>query len=323
MIERNFEYIETNGVTLRTVVEGSGPLVIMTHGWPQCWYLWRHMIDPIVAAGYRVAVPDMRGYGGSSCPENVDAYNIRELTADVVGIATALGEEQFILVGHDWGCIVAWYTALMYPNQCKAVLGLSVPFWRVGEEIANPPGKDDALWYVRYMIENPGRAEAEFEEDLERTLLSIHHTVSGEADQTAFFKQFDMPKTAKLLDAFKMPEKLPGFMTREDLDYYIECYKTSGFRGPFNWYRNFPTMAAITPELQTKKISQPAAFVCGAKDVTLLFYPDWRPEFEASFDDLRFIDLIEGAGHWIQLEKPMQTAEQILRFLKNIEENPG
>ena len=68
MINRNFEMIQTNGVRLRTVVEGDGPLVILLHGWPQCWYLWRHQIDPLVAAGYRVAVPDQRGYGGSECP---------------------------------------------------------------------------------------------------------------------------------------------------------------------------------------------------------------------------------------------------------------
>ena len=87
MINRNFEMIQTNGVRLRTVVEGDGPLVILLHGWPQCWYLWRHQIDPLVAAGYRVAVPDQRGYGGSECPPNISDYNIRTLAADVAGIA--------------------------------------------------------------------------------------------------------------------------------------------------------------------------------------------------------------------------------------------
>jgi pimeloyl-ACP methyl ester carboxylesterase len=297
-------------------------LVIMTHGWPQCWYLWRHMIDPVVAAGYRVAVPDMRGFGASSCPPNVDDYNIRKLTADVAGIATALGEENFISIGHDWGCLVAWYTALSYPQRCKAVLGLSVPFWRIGADTVNPPGKDDALWYIRYFIENPGTAEAELEADLERTLLGIHYAVSAEGGQMAFFKQLELPKTAKLLEAFPVPDKLPGFMTREDLDYYVEEYRTSGFRGSLNWYRNMPTMASSTPELQTKNISQPAAFVCGAEDPTLMFDPEWRKTFVPSFDDLRFIELIDGAGHWVQVEKPKQTAEQILRFLKSVRDNP-
>ena len=95
--------IETNGVTLRTVVEGNGPLVILLHGWPQCWYLWRHQIEPLVAAGYRVAVPDQRGFGGSSKPEPVEAYAIPVLCDDVVGLAAALGAHEFTLIGHDFG----------------------------------------------------------------------------------------------------------------------------------------------------------------------------------------------------------------------------
>ena len=151
-MNRNFEMIETNGVTLRTVVEGEGPLVVLLHGWPQCWYLWRHQIDPIVAAGFRVAVPDQRGYGGSSCPEDVSSYNIRNLAADVAGIAAALGHEEFTVIGHDWGCLVAWNTALLHEDTCTAVMGLSVPLWRVGPEIVNPEGADD-----RFCSGRPGR----------------------------------------------------------------------------------------------------------------------------------------------------------------------
>ena len=133
MIKRNFKMLETNGVVLRTVVEGDGPLVILLHGWPQSWYLWRHQIDPLVAAGYKVAVPDQRGYGGSSCPHEVSQYDILKLTADVDGIRAALGYDTFKLIGHDWGCVVAWNTALLYEKTCSAVMGLSVPFWRMGE----------------------------------------------------------------------------------------------------------------------------------------------------------------------------------------------
>ena len=87
--------LETNGVTLRTVVEGDGPLLVLLHGFPQCWYLWRNQIDPLVEAGYKVAVPDQRGYGGSSCPPEVSDYNIRELAADVAGLPSALGYDEF------------------------------------------------------------------------------------------------------------------------------------------------------------------------------------------------------------------------------------
>ena len=86
MPNRELQRIETNGVTLETVVEGDGPLVILLHGWPQCWYLWRHQIDPIAEAGFRVAVPNQRGFGGSSAPKDPSAYNVRELAADVVSV---------------------------------------------------------------------------------------------------------------------------------------------------------------------------------------------------------------------------------------------
>lgn len=107
MKERTFQQIETNGIRLRTVVEGKGPLVILLHGFPQCWYLWRHQIDPLVNAGFQVAVPDQRGYGGSDRPPEIEAYDITHLTNDVVGIADTLGHEKFYLVGHNWGAIVA------------------------------------------------------------------------------------------------------------------------------------------------------------------------------------------------------------------------
>lgn len=322
MIHRNFQYIETNGVRLRTVVEGAGPLVIMVHGWPQCWYLWRHMIDPVVAAGYRVAVPDMRGFGASSCPSEISAYGIRNLSADLAGIATALGEEHFILVGHDWGCIVTWHSALLYPQRCTAVLGLSVPFWRMGPETVNPPGHDDDFWYMRYFQE-PGVAEAELGADPRRTLLSVHYAVSGKNAQQKFFAQFDFPRNARLLDVFPMPAQLPDFMTQEDLDYYVEQYQLSGFHGSTNYYRNVPNLRTDTPELEGKKITQAAAFICGSCDVTLNFEPDWRANFENSFDDLRFMEFIDDVGHWVQLENPESTARQILRFLRSVKENPG
>jgi pimeloyl-ACP methyl ester carboxylesterase len=119
MKQRNFQMIKTNGVTLRTVVEGSGPLVILLHGFPQCWYLWRHQIDPLVSSGFQVAVPDQRGYGGSDRPSPIESYNIVELSNDVAGLATALGHERFIVVGHDWGAPVAYRTASSQAGACR------------------------------------------------------------------------------------------------------------------------------------------------------------------------------------------------------------
>ena len=130
LADRDFQMIETNGVRLRTVVEGDGPLAILLHGWPQCWYLWRHQIDPLIAAGWRVAVPDQRGYGGSDCPPNIEDYGILDLAADVDGLASALGHDDYALIIHDWGCLVGYHVALLYPERVRAVAALSVPYVR-------------------------------------------------------------------------------------------------------------------------------------------------------------------------------------------------
>src|SRR5918996_5868106 len=106
MVDCHFEMLKTNGITLRSVVEGEGPLVILLHGFPQCWYLWRHQIDPLVEAGFQVAAPDQRGYGGSDRPAEIEAYNIIELTDDVVGLAEAPGPQGVIFVRHRWGAPV-------------------------------------------------------------------------------------------------------------------------------------------------------------------------------------------------------------------------
>jgi pimeloyl-ACP methyl ester carboxylesterase len=318
MREPDFQMIETNGVTLRTVVSGEGPLVILLHGWPQSWYLWRHQIAPLAAAGYRVAVPDQRGYGGSSKPPAISDYNIRALAGDVAGLARALGYDEFNLIGHDWGCLVAWNTALLHPDTCRSVMGLSVPFWRPTDATVNPPGMDDRFWYIRYFQE-PGVVEAELERDLEASLLQLYCGLSADTPPGTWMRQLELPKSAGLLDAIPKTDKLPSWLTREDFDYYLSQYRISGFRGPCNWYRNIPTMCAITPELEGRRFTQPAAFAAGSADDVLLYDPNWREWFPKAFDDLRFIELIDGAGHWLQVEAPGATTATMLRFLREVE----
>ena len=316
-MNHNFELIETNGVTLRTVVEGDGPLVILLHGWPQCWYLWRHQIDPLVSAGYQVAVPDQRGYGASSHPEEISAYNIRDLAADVAGIAPALGHSEFTVIGHDWGCLAAWNTALLHEDTCTAVMGLSVPTWRMSPRILNPKGLDDRFWYMR-LFQEPGVTEAQLESDLGRSLLGIYYALSADSPPGSFVKQLEHSRDTHFHQVFPVPEKLPPWLSSDDLAYYVEEFETSGFRGPNNWYRNIPTNNQITPELDGKKISQPAAFAAGDADDVLLMAPGWREPFESSFEDLRFLEIVEGAGHWVQMEKPAETTALMLRFLADL-----
>ena len=176
---------------------------------------------------------------------------------------------------------------------------------------------DHRFWYIRY-FQAEGPAEAELEKDIERSLRILYSGLCGDSPSGTWMKQLDYPKSSGLLDTLPQPETLPTWLTQADLDYYVEQYKTSGFRGPNNWYRNIPTNNGITPELEGKKFSQPAAFVAGSADDVLLYDPDWRDRFTKAFHDLRFLELIEGAGHWVQAEKPQETNEFILHFLRGL-----
>ena len=102
-MDQDFQTIATNGINLRVALTGAGPLVLLIHGWPESWYSWRHQIKALSAAGYRVAVPDVRGYGGSDKPHEIEAYDMASMTADMAGLIAALGEEQAVVIGHDWG----------------------------------------------------------------------------------------------------------------------------------------------------------------------------------------------------------------------------
>jgi pimeloyl-ACP methyl ester carboxylesterase len=317
MKERNFQRIKTNGITLNTVVEGKGPLVILLHGFPQCWYLWRHQIDPLVEAGFKVAVPDQRGYGGSDRPEPVEAYNIIELTNDVAGLATALGHERFIVVGHDWGAPVAWHTALLHAERVRAVVGMSVPYGRGRAGVlTRQENFGDNFWYMVY-FQKPGVAETELEADLRRSLRMFYFAASGDAPQGLWFVQ--KPASAKFLDGLIDPPSLPSWLAEEDLDYYVVQYQQSGFRGPLNWYRNIDRNLELTPQLEGVKIEQPSFFIAGSKDIVLSFAGgSWVNEMDKWLTDLRGKVLIEGAGHWVQVERPAPVNEALIGFLKTM-----
>src|ERR1044071_8133290 len=127
MTEVKHRSVETNGITMHIAEQGDGPLVVLCHGFPECWYSWRHHLSALAEAGYHAVAPDQRGYGPTDRPEPIAAYNMFQLTGDIVGLVHGLGEEQAVVVGHDWGAPVAWHCALFRPDVFRAVALLSVP----------------------------------------------------------------------------------------------------------------------------------------------------------------------------------------------------
>ncbi len=223
MKQRN---IETNDIQLRVYEEGDGPLVILAHGWPESWYSWRHQLPALAAAGYHAVAPDMRGYGASSAPHAVEAYDITHTSADLVGIIDALGEDQAVLVGHDWGSIIAWNSALLYPDRFRAVVGMSVPYGgRAGQRPTEAWRQQfgDNFFYILYYQE-PDVAEAEYDAD-PKGILSMLYT---SPDTPRAEPTITDPKRSAggWIGRMGAPLSNPPWLSKEDLDYYQRIYQS-------------------------------------------------------------------------------------------------
>jgi len=305
---------------LRAVVDGDGPLVILVHGWPESWYSWRHQIAPLVAAGFKVVVPDMRGYGGSDKPEQIAAYSMINMTDDLVGLIDAVGAEKAILVGHDWGAPIVWVTAIRYPQRIQGVAGLSVPHLKRGSRNIRQIYQDlyqDGFFYQLY-FQQPGIAEAELERNPLLSLRKIYYAASG--DNTSTARSFGDSSGSKpgMLASMTDPDPFPSWLSAADLHYFAEEFTQSGFRGGLNRYRNFERDWLELPQLSDLKVSQPACFIAGDRDPVLDYIPGIRLHevMDDMYQNLQNKVLIEGAGHWIQQERPEQVNSALLPYLQ-------
>lgn len=320
-MDRTLRRIAVNGITLEVHVQGAGPLVVLVHGWPELWWSWRHQIDPLVAAGYRVAVPNVRGYGGSDAPEEVESYRMTVLAADIAGLIEALGEEQAILIGHDWGAPIVWSTALLHPERVSAVVGMSVP--HLGRGGPMPPTQlfgalhAGRFFYIQY-FQQRDIPEAEFEADVRDALAKIY--VMNSADATAETRAQMRARKDGYLDGVDAPEVLPDWLGDADLDVYAQAYGRSGFRGGLHRYRNMDRDWHEHADWDTAQITQPALFLAGEHDSVLRYAPgmDLLALMAPFFTDLRGKQIIEGAGHWVQQEKPAEVNRVVLDFLEGL-----
>ncbi len=308
--------IKTNGIELNIAEQGSGPLILLIHGFPESWYSWRHQFAPLSAAGYKVVAPDMRGYGDSDKPFDVSAYNQFEIVNDIRGLVKSLDYGSAIVIGHDWGAPSAWNCALWHPGEFSAVGALSVPF--IARSESPPLEKMRKLFagkfFYQLYFQEPGVAEAEFETDIETNLKKFFHTSSGGGD---FGQLHTKPADSDLLSDICEPKKLGAWLSVSDLHFYTKEFERNGFRGPLNYYRN-QNLTWEKSENQPLKVLQPALFLAGALDgVINMARPalDSMPEF---VPDLRVNQLIPGIGHWTQQEAPDAVNEVLLDWLDNL-----
>ncbi|MBD2506963.1 alpha/beta hydrolase [Nostoc muscorum FACHB-395] len=314
--------VETNGIKMHIAEQGQGPLVVLCHGFPESWYSWRHQLSALASAGFHAVAPDQRGYGQTDQPEPIEAYHIFQLVGDIVGLVHALGEEQAIIVGHDWGAVVAWHCALLRPDIFHAISLLSVPYRprtssniRPTQSMKLMAGEQE---FYQLYFQEPGKAEVELESDVRATIRTILYSASGDPPPEKRWR-FLFSKSEKLLNTSSVPEQLPPWLTDQDIDFFTSEFERTGFRGGLNWYRNIDSMWELTPFLCGAKLRQPALFVAGEADAVIVMYREAFDTLEQNVPNLRQKVLLPGAGHWIQQERPVEVNRLLIEFLADLQ----
>jgi pimeloyl-ACP methyl ester carboxylesterase len=291
--------LHVNGIELHFVEEGAGPLVVLCHGFPELAFSWRHQIPALAAAGYRVVAPDMRGFGQSSAPAEIDAYDVVSLCRDMTGLLDALGEQSAIFVGHDWGGSLVWSLAVLEPERVRAVAGLSVPF--VPRAPAAPiPIMRRHLGEDFYIVwfQQPGIADEALARDVRRTLTTSRQWTSDWAAEDGH-----------------MPKRAP-WMSEEELSVYVREFERTGFTGGLNWYRNIDRNWELTERVADRHVVQPAFFLTGELDPVRRFMP--AEAMHGWVDDLRAEVVVPDAGHWVQQQAPDTVNAALLEFLRGL-----
>ncbi|HEY7145696.1 MAG TPA: alpha/beta hydrolase [Streptosporangiaceae bacterium] len=310
--------VSARGLRMHIAEAGTGPVVVLLHGFPESWYSWRHQLTALAAAGFHAVAPDQRGYAETAAPASQDQYTILHLTGDVIALLDELGAGQAVLAGHDWGAPVAWHTALLRPDRVRGVIGLSVPYRPRG---SSPPIATlrDRLGDGFYMVyfQQPGVADAELRRDLPATFRKLLYTASGEAPPATPV----VPPGGGFLDICTEPPRLPGWLTSADIDTYVSQYAGRGFTGPLNWYRNLDRNWELTAPWHHARLTVPALFVTGDRDmvITAPGTAQALPRLRDYAPALRPPVLLPGCGHWTQQERPAEVSEAIISFIRELD----
>lgn len=315
--------IQTDGLRQQILEAGTGPLVLLIHGFPELGISWRAQVEALAAAGYHAVAPDMRGYGGTDKPEECDAFSILHLVGDMVDLVRALGQTSCVVVGHDWGAPVAWHCALTRPDLFTAVAGLSVPFQPRRSKgpptpamaaISKRAGLGD-LYINRFQAPD---AHVQLDADPATALRKMFYAYDGATPDGRQSTGF-MPEGVSLLDSIVDDATRPPWMSEDHFQEYVDAFAASGFDGPLNWYRCLDLNWSLTAHLQGARIRQPALFIVGERDPVRHYagqqeagLKDWAP-------DLRGSHVFAGAGHWIQQERPSEVDALLLGFLNGLD----
>jgi len=271
-------------VKLHAVALGpkDGPVVVLLHGFPEFWYGWHRQIGPLAAAGFRVIVPDQRGYNLSSKPSGVSAYALTELVSDVIAIADQLGQQRILLAGHDWGAAVAWSAALLHPQRIAKLAVVNVPHPSVMRKFLNTRFRQFRRSWYMFFFQLPWLPEA---------LLAASNYRSA---------------ARSLLRSSR-----PGTFSPEDLVQYRAAWSQPGaLTATINWYR---ALFRFRTKFTNRTVHVPTRILWGERDAFLL--PEMAQESLRYCDNAELFTFAD-ATHWLQHEEPARVSELLIDFFR-------
>lgn len=308
-------FVHSGDVRLAVYERGDGFPVIFSHGWPELGFSWRHQLPALADAGYHAIAPDQRGYGLSSVPEAIDAYDIVDLCGDLVAIMDAKGIEKAVFCGHDWGGFIVWAMPLLHPDRTAGVIGLNTPFLPrtpvpTTQFLKATMGED---MYIVYFQE-PGKAEALIEPQLETFFRRIFR--KGGMTQEEFAALPREMKTFSFERMLELPEEQVArgepLLTDAEMQFWLDRFRRTGMSGGINYYRNLDRNWEIMGDVPEYRVNCPSLMISAANDVVLP--PSMTNGMERFVPDLEK-HVIPDCGHWTQQEKPDETNALIIDWL--------
>ncbi|HEX5726755.1 MAG TPA: alpha/beta hydrolase [Longimicrobiaceae bacterium] len=270
-----------NGVRLHWVEQGTGPLVLLLHGFPEFWYGWRHQIPALAAAGFRVAAPDLRGYNLSDKPRGLAAYGVEPLVADAAGLIRHLGAERACVAGHDWGGVVAWWLAMLHPELVERLVIANAPHPRALAREMRKPRQLLRFWYAAF-FQLPALPEA-------------------------LLRARDFAALERVL---RHDPRRPGAFTDEDIRRYKESWRQPGaLPAMLAYYR----AVRRTRRPRTRPVAAPTLLLWGERDRALRV--QLTEGLEPWVPDLR-VERIPDASHWVLADAPGRVSERMADFLR-------
>ncbi|MBT8080329.1 MAG: alpha/beta hydrolase [Gammaproteobacteria bacterium] len=304
--------LDTNGIRLAVYEAGSGPPVILLHGFPELAYSWRHQLPALADAGYRAIAPDQRGYGRSDKPVEVREYTVQKLIGDIDGLLTALDLEQALFVGHDWGAMLLWYMALLAPQRMAGLINLNIPFHArpdVDPMLRARERLGDSFYIVNF--QDSDEADRRFAGDVPHffDVMMRRGQITRDVFET-------LPREKRVLSLLKAMDRRESggvpLLSDAEKKVYVDAFSNGGFSGPINWYRNWSHNWASTAGVP-QQVRVPTLFIGAVDDVVVPL--EYIESMKPSFDDLE-VHMVEDCGHWTQQEKPEEVNRVMIEWLR-------